>query len=151
MKLKLSAEFLKRCAEGDDIPACPHCGVMAGDHLEGCPKKRKSIADELRAKGFPPLSEDEFRDNISQLVPTVYFCDDDQEERTMASKNEPGLYHGGLMRCCVQTWYETDPLPAEPGARIACKHCSGWMRRREDGDWEWDREEALKNEPGSNK
>ena len=59
----------------------------------------------------------------------------------------PRLYHGGLMRCCVETWLTYGELPREPGSRIACKYCGQPMRRREDGDWEWDRDEALKNEP----
>jgi hypothetical protein len=60
--------------------------------------------------------------------------------------HEPRLYHGGLMRCCVETWLTTE-LPTEPGSTIKCKYCGSPIRRREDGDWEWDQEEALKNEP----
>lgn len=60
---------------------------------------------------------------------------------------EPRLYHGGLMRCCVETWldYAKSPqgLPHTADALIRCKYCGAGITRRKDGDWEWEQTEQV--------
>lgn len=50
------------------------------------------------------------------------------------------LHHGGVMRCCVETWedHSPDQLRAKPiGFRMPCKYCTEGLVKRRDEDWEW--------------
>ena len=52
--------------------------------------------------------------------------------------NQPRLAHGGLMRCCVETWDMHPLLPKEEGSRIECTYCGSGMVLKKDNIWHWD-------------
>lgn len=53
------------------------------------------------------------------------------------------IRHGGLLRCCLQTWafaHDRGALPSEPGATLDCIYeqpGNARMRLAPDGVWEW--------------
>lgn len=54
----------------------------------------------------------------------------------------PAIRHGGLMRCCLLTFHEASQHE-DFGSRkeLKCAYCDEWMRKADDGVWEWKRHE----------
>lgn len=62
------------------------------------------------------------------------------------------LHHGGLMRCCVQDFWEQLEDDSFFGGRvremgcICTSCCNQYIERRPDGDWQWvglDRQQEM--------
>lgn len=59
--------------------------------------------------------------------------------------NERNIRHGGLMRCCLDTWQHTT-TPTEVGDVLDCKYepvGNSQMVVAEDGVWEWNKPEVV--------
>lgn len=58
------------------------------------------------------------------------------------------LYIGGLLRCCVESFDDYSPDQLDKLDEVKCKYCTGSIKKRPDGDWEWEGyKERRKREP----
>lgn len=60
----------------------------------------------------------------------------DQEVEETQMKTKLPIRIGGLMRCCLETYYTAKLKTEKEGAVLHCKYCANSMRVS-DGAWEW--------------